>query len=535
MDLIRFLFNNTSRRLLLLTITTGIVNGVLSTLLLRNINETISGNSNSVIFLLLLVLSIFTYIISSFSMAWLSEVSIYSIRKKIISTILKAEYREIELFGNEKLYTSLTQDVGNLSVAISSIPNIVINISILVSCLLYIFWLSKYIALALGLTLIFGVGVYFFINNPTYILFSRNRDNYNDLFKYYDSVIYGIKEYKHDAQTEATNYNENFITSLNDIKQTNLKAHVLISLGEAWGKMALFILLGAIGYLLPSYGVSLNIPKETIVTSIIVTIFSLGSIYTLVGIFPILHRASISYKRVQSIKIKEELKQHDPMSICCDEIYYNNVEYTYVDQDDKKSFHIGPISLKIKKGEILLIGGGNGSGKTTLIKLLTGIYAIDFGDILCGNNSIESDMKHRLRELFTVVWNDCFIFDYIYFKKHSDIEKFNYWLDILDIKKSILIDKDNRINHSGLSTGQIKRLALAIALVKETGFLVLDEWAAEQSPDFKKKFYTDILPDLKSRNMGVVIVSHDDAYYKVADRIHIISDGSMLHNNQYYS
>ena len=57
---------------------------------------------------------------------------------------------------------------------------------------------------------------------------------------------------------------------------------------------------------------------------------------------------------------------------------------------------------------------------------------------------------------------------------------------------------------------------------------MLDEWAAEQDPTFRRIFYNEILPDTKRRGKTSVVVSHDDRYFDVADRIIKIEDGLLL-------
>ena len=60
-------------------------------------------------------------------------------------------------------------------------------------------------------------------------------------------------------------------------------------------------------------------------------------------------------------------------------------------------------------------------------------------------------------------------------------------------------------------------LALIAALLERKPVLVLDEWAADQSPYFRRKFYREILPWLKARGITVIAVTHDDAYFDAAD------------------
>jgi putative ATP-binding cassette transporter len=48
---------------------------------------------------------------------------------------------------------------------------------------------------------------------------------------------------------------------------------------------------------------------------------------------------------------------------------------------------------------------------------------------------------------------------------------------------------------------------------------VFDEWASDQDPVFKDIFYTQLVPELKSRGKTVLVISHDDEYFHLADRI----------------
>ena len=91
------------------------------------------------------------------------------------------------------------------------------------------------------------------------------------------------------------------------------------------------------------------------------------------------------------------------------------------------------------------------------------------------------------------------------------------------LKEMELSDKTRfergRFTTQNLSTGQRKRLALAIALLENKDILVLDEWAADQDSYFRKHFYEVILPQLKIQGKTVIATSHDEDYWRVADRV----------------
>lgn len=77
---------------------------------------------------------------------------------------------------------------------------------------------------------------------------------------------------------------------------------------------------------------------------------------------------------------------------------------------------------------------------------------------------------------------------------------------------------DGRFSTQDLSTGQRKRLAMIVTLLEDREICFFDEWAADQDANFRAAFYTEILPELKRRGKTVVVVTHDDRFWHLADR-----------------
>src|SRR5581483_8769234 len=84
------------------------------------------------------------------------------------------------------------------------------------------------------------------------------------------------------------------------------------------------------------------------------------------------------------------------------------------------------------------------------------------------------------------------------------------------------------LSTTAVSQGQRKRLALLTAYLEDRPFYLFDEWAADQDPHFKNVFYTQLLPELKARNKTVLVISHDDKYFEVADRIIKLDYGKIV-------
>ena len=79
--------------------------------------------------------------------------------------------------------------------------------------------------------------------------------------------------------------------------------------------------------------------------------------------------------------------------------------------------------------------------------------------------------------------------------------------------------ENGRFTTTELSTGQRKRLALAVCLLEGKDILVFDEWAADQDPHFRKYFYEQVLRRLKAQGITIIAATHDDRYWHLADRV----------------
>ncbi|NRA81950.1 MAG: ATP-binding cassette domain-containing protein, partial [Pseudoalteromonas sp.] len=204
----------------------------------------------------------------------------------------------------------------------------------------------------------------------------------------------------------------------------------------------------------------------------------------------------------------------------------SGVNYSYSVGD--KSFSIKEVSLSLSRGGIYFVVGGNGSGKSTLCKIISLHYRPEGGDLYLDNEVLNRDALMSFRQCFFVIYSDFYLFDTIY-KKLDDKDYFliRKYLKVfeLDNKTQIINNKFTTIN---LSDGQRRRLALLVALVEDKDIFVLDEWAADQDPKFKKLFYQTLLPDLKRKGKTVVCVTHDDRYFYHCDQVIKMEDGKVI-------
>jgi putative pyoverdin transport system ATP-binding/permease protein len=88
----------------------------------------------------------------------------------------------------------------------------------------------------------------------------------------------------------------------------------------------------------------------------------------------------------------------------------------------------------------------------------------------------------------------------------------------LHLNKKVQV-KNGVLSTTSLSQGQRKRLALLTAYLEDRPIYVFDEWASDQDPVFKKIFYTQLLPELKKKGKTVIVVTHDEQYFYLSEKI----------------
>src|SRR6185436_123287 len=110
---------------------------------------------------------------------------------------------------------------------------------------------------------------------------------------------------------------------------------------------------------------------------------------------------------------------------------------------------------------------------------------------------------------------------------HGLDEKAADYLNKLQLHHKVQI-KNGEFSTQALSQGQRKRLALLTAYLEDRPFYLFDEWASDQDPLFKNIFYTQILPALKARGKTALVISHDDRYFHLADRVLKLDYGKLV-------
>ena len=128
---------------------------------------------------------------------------------------------------------------------------------------------------------------------------------------------------------------------------------------------------------------------------------------------------------------------------------------------------------------------------------------------------------------------DSYVFQDLRYIQHERVDELKErYLDVLEIRNKVSFDDGIQLSTTDLSMGQMSRLNLFRSVLEDKEIYVFDEWAANQDPHFKAKFYNEIIPQLKKEGKTLIIISHDEQYFHVADRRVTVSQGSLLSGDQ---
>ena len=476
-------------------------------------------------FLGVILLTLFTARAASMGIAKFSLNLIHDIRMQILYKIKKIEYQSFEKLGEEDLYTTLIKDSATISEGSVYYFFFLSSIITLLFCLIYMAFLN----LVGFLAFIVIIGTGFLIYQSKYGAIMENltigRELEATFIKHIEDLIKGFKEIRISKTKEADIY-ENYLksTSAKSI-EFNISSWKKLINNNIAVSFILYLFIGGILFIFPSI---LQDKSSLVISFLLLILFMMGPMNAVIQFIPTMSKMNVAVEQIKKLErqimsIDDEL---DPSNLDkqlhFESIEFIDVYFTY-DNSQPNSFMLGPINLKINKGDSHLIFGENGGGKTTLIKLITGLYKPYEGQILVNGIKLSSADYSNYRDLFSVVYSDFYLFENLYGTSKLNTEKMDQLLEKMKIQDKVEF-LENRFSTINLSTGQRKRLALILSIIEDKPIIVLDEWAAEQDPDFKRFFYTHIIPELEAEGSTIIMISHDDRFFSAAKKVYKMSD-----------
>lgn len=482
-----------------------------------------------ILYFLIATIAIYCKLNTLNSTTTMAEASVQNVRIRLIDKLRHTELPFIETRQKGEIYSRIVQDTELISQTSANIINTFEAALASIAVFFYIMTIS-FTGFVLAFISIIGTYVIFFFR---YFQIKEEmkqaRIREADFFDLLSDTLSGFKEIKINRLKNDDLFADVEVLA-QEIEQVQLNADLQFN-GTILMTIALFyVQLAAVVFVVPIFS---HTHGETIGALVPAVLFIAGLLGMTLQGTSVNVRANAAVENLEKLEadIDQFLSAKTPAPAAVSpwkdfsQIKLSSAIYQYTDRDGKILFTLWPIDLTIKRGETLFIVGGNGSGKTTLLKLITGLYdPLPGGWISVDDQIVRPQNRQALRELFSIIFSDFHLFEKLYGAGAVDEETVEYYLEKMEIQwKTGYVD--GRFTNTDLSTGQRKRLAYIAAVLEDKPICVFDEWAADQDPEFRRKFYEEFIGDLKALEKTIIAVSHDDRYFNAADRVIKMEEG----------
>ncbi|POF30625.1 cyclic peptide export ABC transporter [Roseibium marinum] len=450
-------------------------------------------------------------------------------RRDILAATRAADYTSLQRIGRAPIYKAVTQETQTIS---NTLPMIVVGAQQSVLLIFMSFYIAYLSGVAFVLIGLFGIfAVWFHVTGLTGL---RKRTEalkrtQNRLFEAFSGMLAGRKE-----------------IAFNEARGQDVVTHIQAQSGRTrantgrirrhWAKQYVltqtlfYILLGVMVFVVPMFTETYH---DVVIQATMAALFMIGSLSNVAQGIPAVNDTARALRTIHALN--DQLRaceqapddeeplpaERHPRTLALDA-----VGYAFQDSHGSPTFTLQPVDATFHRGKIAFITGGNGSGKSTLFRLMTGLVHPQEGRILIDGEPVPPEGFGAYRDRIGVVFSDYYLFRSLLGLDDVDPSRVSELLARFELTGKVELS-DGAFTTTDLSSGQRKRLALIVALLQDPPILMLDEWAADQDPHFRKVFYRDILPSLAAEGRIIICISHDEQYFDIADSLYAMADGRM--------
>ena len=282
-------------------------------------------------------------------------------------------------------------------------------------------------------------------------------------------------------------------------------------------------------------------------------IYFLGPIERIIELQPKLQSANIAAKRLGEIldlKAEDDSQYGNPINTTILDDYSQQQQYWDIKNVSFRYGNRGKVlknlNFKIYPKEHIAFVGESGSGKSTIAKLLVSYYQPDEGEIIVNGSKLENINKRYLRSKISYVTQNSFFFS------ASIRENLLYGIEFIPSEEKIIgacknaeihdfieglprkYDTILEENGGNLSGGQLQRLAIAKALLKQPYLLILDEATSALDSTTEQKIIKNLRKLQLKKDNGVeekpmiITIAHRLSTIKHADNIIVLKEGEII-------
>jgi putative ATP-binding cassette transporter len=445
------------------------------------------------------------------------EAIIHKLRVRLMDEVRHSELLPLDAIGRAAIVAAITKETTTLTQATNMVAFAGQGVVLVFFVGIYIAYLSL-LAFAVSVVVICVAGVIFHIKSRQVAAGTREAAEWdNRLFDRLIDLLDGFKEVRLNRSRSDDLFDDVVEVSR---KAANIKIR---SQSESYKQLvfsqsAMYLLLASVVFMVPAFSDTKGGSITQVTTALM---FVVGVCMGIVQTIPILQAADVASDNIERLEAKlraivgETQVDFEPRSRF-DKIEMRDVVFSYMDKSSEAVFRVGPLNFTLHSGDIVFISGGNGSGKSTFLKLLAGLYEPDSGELLLDGVPVDDTNRDAYRALIAAIFVDYHLFQRLYGIADPGPGEINRLLTQFRLTDKTRLT-GGEFSTLDLSGGQRKRLALIVSLLEKRPILLLDEWTADQDPDFRRKFYDELLPELKQAGETVVVITHDDRYLAELD------------------
>jgi putative ATP-binding cassette transporter len=441
------------------------------------------------------------------------EAIIHKLRVRLMDQVRRSELLPLDEIGRSEIVAAITKETTTLTQATNMLAFAGQGVVLVLFVAIYILYLSP-LAFALSALIVTLAGVIFHIKSRQVAIGTREATQWdNRLFDRLMDLLDGFKEVRLN-RSRSDHLFEDAVEVSRTAANIKIRTQSESYKQLVFSQSAMYLLLAAIVFVVPAFSDTKGGSMTQVTTALM---FIVGVCMGIVQTIPILLAANVAADNIERLeaRLRAIAAAADAGAVPLRErfrtIEVRNIVFSYMDKSSETIFRVGPIDFTLRSGELVFITGGNGSGKSTFLKLLAGLYEPDSGEILLDGVRVDDSNREAYRSLIAAIFVDYHLFERLYGIPDPEPGEVDRLLE-----QFRLLDKTRlaggAFTHLDLSGGQRKRLALIVSLLEKRPILLLDEWTADQDPDFRRKFYDELLPTLQRAGATIVVITHDDRY-----------------------
>jgi putative pyoverdin transport system ATP-binding/permease protein len=442
------------------------------------------------------------------------ESTIHKIRLRILNYIRHAELSAIEDIGPARIVAAIASDTAVLTQASNMLCFTVQGAVLICFVGFYVAYLS-FPTFVLTAVIVAGAGMIFHIRNRRLVAQKEESAAWERrLFDRLTDFLDGFKEVRLNSARSADLFYDSVNvsgTAANIKIRTQAETFRMIISSQ----ISMYILLGAVVFVAPNFAESLG--GSSISKTTTALLFVVGACFGLVQSIPMLVNANAAADRIDRLEAALQaaaVPTHEfPVQVQkhFDRIEMRNIVFRYVDKFSDITFQVGPLDFSLRSGDLVFITGGNGSGKSTFLRILAGLYKPQSGEITLDGTPINNATRDAYRALIAAIFYEYHLFRRLYGIFDADP------VEVVRLLRQFRLADATGLSNGefrtlDLSNGQSRRLALIVSLLEKRPILLLDEWTAEQDPEYRRKFYEELLPAMRRAGLTVVAITHDERY-----------------------